>query len=131
MFQRFVGDENSNEICYRSKSCNHIIPLKTSTTFTNICYYCNKLHISKLNSDNNEVIDKNKLNSPMQTSCSGEKNIVPESDSITLCESDNSDLCVILNNIFPDCSDNMKSFFLFPKQWLMKGIQMDAGGIKI
>jgi hypothetical protein len=46
---------------------------------------------------------------------------------ITLCENDDNDMSIILNKIFPDCPDKMKTF-LFSQKWHLRGIQMGVGG---
>jgi hypothetical protein len=35
---------------------------------------------------------------------------LPDENDVTLCENDDNDMSIILNKIFPDCPDKMKTF---------------------
>jgi hypothetical protein len=48
---------------------------------------------------------------------------LPDENDVTLCENDDNDMSIILNKIFPDCPDKMKTF-CFHKKWHLRGIQM-------
>jgi hypothetical protein len=52
---------------------------------------------------------------------------LPDENDVTLCENDDNDMSIILNKIFPDCPDKMKTF-LFSQKWHLRGIQMGVGG---
>ncbi|CAG2187264.1 unnamed protein product [Mytilus edulis] len=107
-------------------SCTSILPFKTSNTVSFICSYCKKLERPpKLKPENNVKSDQDCANEPNSldinsNECILNKNSTHENkeNSITLCESDNNDMSTILNNIFPDCSDKMKTFLISQKMAL-------------
>ncbi|XP_071174117.1 uncharacterized protein [Mytilus edulis] len=121
-----AGDENSNDIFFGSGSCTSILPFKTSNTVSFICSYCKKLERPpKLKPENNVKSDQDCANEPNSLDVNSNECILNknsthdnEENSITLCESDNNDMSTILNNIFPDCSDKMKTFLISQKMAL-------------
>ncbi|CAG2187268.1 unnamed protein product [Mytilus edulis] len=106
--------------------CTSILPFKTSNTVSFICSYCKKLERPpKMKPENNVKSDQDCANEPNSLDVNSNECILNknsthdnEENSITLCESDNNDMSTILNNIFPDCSDKMKTFLISQKMAL-------------
>ena len=124
-----VGYEISSEVCFRSNSCTQILPFKTANIISDTCLYCKKLQKSnKSETENTCIVDitKQDIQSIQQVTVSNSlsEKALPDENDVTLCETDDNDMSIILNTIFPDCPDKMKTF-LFSH---LRGIQMGVGG---
>jgi len=91
-----IGDENSDQIRYRSQKCLQILPFKTSNAASPFCYNCKKLK-TKVDKNNTETSN---------------------ADEVILGDSDHNDLSEIFNRIFPDCSPKMQTFLASQKMAL-------------
>ena len=118
-----VGYENSSEVCFRSNSCTQILPFKTANIISDTCLYCKKLQKSnKSETENTCTVDitKQDIQSIQQVTVSNSLSemALPDENDVTLCENDDNDMSIILNKIFPDCPDKMKTFLFSQKMAL-------------
>ncbi|CAG2216361.1 unnamed protein product [Mytilus edulis] len=109
------GDENSETIRLRSKSCKIVLPFKTSNVASHLCYFCKKSKCSP----EKEKENSNCTELPLEKKSKINENKDNEvSEEVTLNEGDNGDMTEIFNKIFPDCSVKMQTFLLSQKMAL-------------
>ena len=89
--------------------------LKLQTSSQDTCLYCKKLRKSnKSETENTCTVDitKQDIQSIQQVTVSNSlsEKALPDENDVTLCENDDNDMSIILNKIFPDCPDKMKTF---------------------
>jgi hypothetical protein len=89
--------------------------LKLQTIISDTCLYCKKLQKSnKSETENTCTVDitKQDIQSIQQVTVSNSLSemALPDENDVTLCENDDNYMSIILNKIFPDCPDKMKTF---------------------
>ncbi|KAJ8321537.1 hypothetical protein KUTeg_000913 [Tegillarca granosa] len=86
-------------ICYRSKSCSKILPFMNSNRSSKKCSECKKLDKAALHCTSEDY-----------------SNINLENDTtVILNPNDHNDISMIFADIFPNCSDKMKTFLMSQK----------------
>ncbi|KAJ8313792.1 hypothetical protein KUTeg_008353 [Tegillarca granosa] len=103
-----ASDENSEKINYRSKHCYRVLPFKNSNRASKTCVKCKKLE-KPVKETTQATIDTLNYN------CTDSIGECTDDQNLLLCKSDNNDMSIILNNVFPECSDKMKTFLLSQK----------------
>ena len=96
---------------------------KTANIISDTCLYCKKLQKSnKSETENTCTVDitKQDFQSIQQVTVSNSlsEKALPDENDVTLCENDDNDMSIILNKIFPDCPDKMKTFLFSQKMAL-------------
>ena len=104
------GDENSEQIHYRSKTCAKVLPFKNSNIASSCCINCKKLKtrisLKEPKCDINEE-DNNDSSS-----------ISLSDNDVMLGKSDHNDLSEILKTIFPEYPLKMQTFLMSQKMAL-------------
>jgi hypothetical protein len=108
---------------FLKKNCTQILPFKTANIISDTCLYCKKLQKSnKSETENTCTVDNTKqdIQSIQQVTVSNSLSemALPDENDVTLCENDDNDMSIILNKIFPDCPDKMKTFLFSQKMAL-------------
>ncbi|CAG2206495.1 unnamed protein product [Mytilus edulis] len=108
-------DENSEQIRYRSKLCQKVLPFKKSHKASASCVHCKCLEKAvivknfQLEETTKKPLNEN-LNSTNATCIRSNTD-----QDVILSTEDNNDMSEILTKIFPECSDKMKLFLMSQK----------------
>ena len=107
-----VGDENSEQIRFRAKTCCKVLPFKNSNAASLCCGNCKKLKTKiQTREQKCDIDEKNNNGINLNDNNTHENEVI-------LGETDHNDLSDILTKIFPDCSMKMQTFLLSQKMAL-------------
>ena len=107
-----VGDENAEVISFRSKKCLKVLPMICSNKALSSCNFCKHLEKPVQDSQLNIVNNIEQISNDVTTCTNTEQDLL-------LNKTDNDDMSQILDKIFPECNEKMKTFLLSQK-WPMR-----------
>ena len=101
------GDENSEKIHYRSKTCAKVLSFKNSNISSSCCIKCKKLKTKIMLKEPKCDINEGDNNDSSSISLSD--------NDVMLGKSDHNDLSEILKTIFSECPLKMQTFVMSQK----------------